>query len=343
MTIESNIQYVAQDILQLSDTSAIGATIVEVVAYVPRLIGALLVLLVGWLVGKFIGRIVTRILSRADLGRVTPGDRSVSDEDEQADDSTPVHTDTAGIASAVGTLITYYIYYLAVVSAADILRIRIVTDLLSQIGAYLPVLFGAALVLVVGVIVGRLLEAVIVDLLDGMGIDKELAGTPLAKLTGDRSFGWLVGRLVAVYVYVVALLAAADALNIGVLSSMLSTITHYLPQLVGGAVVLLVGIWLGDWLGAAIANEAGSFARASSLAVKGFVYYLVVTIALQTAGFDAGILSTLLMIVTTAVVGALALAFIVAVGVGGALGSKEYIAENIDGWVESARQSVATK
>ncbi|WP_330630574.1 mechanosensitive ion channel family protein [Halocatena halophila] len=329
----------------MSDTSAIGATIVEIVAYVPRLIGALFVLLVGWIVGKFLGRIVTRMLSRADLGRVTPGDRSASEEADQpgGDTAGRAPTDTAGIASAVGTLITYYVYYLAVVSAADILRIRIVTELLSDIGAYLPVLFGAALVLVVGVIVGRLLEDVIVDLLDGMGIDAELAGTPLEKLTGDRSFGWLIGRLVALYVYIVALLAAADALNIGVLSSMLSTITQYVPQLIGGAVVLLVGIWLGDWLGAVIASEASSFARAGSIAVKGFVYYLVVTIALQTAGFDAGILSTLLVIVTTAVAGALALSFIVAVGVGGALGSKEYIAENIDGWVESARQSVATE
>ncbi len=319
--------------LQLSDQNVIGDTISQVVSYIPQIVGAILVLLVGWIVGRLLGMVVTTVLKKADIGRFVRGSALGGADEEDGG---------VGLASGLGKLVKYYVYYLAVLAAADVLSIPILTELLSDIGGYLPVILGAVLILVLGFVVGRILEDVIADIIGGFGFDAHLRGTPLERLTARRGIGGFIGWIVALYVYFIALLAAADTLNIAILSDLLATITAYIPQLIGGLVVLLVGVWIGDWLGGLVADtDRSRLTDYVGIGVKVFVYYLVITIALQTAGFGASILNALFVIVMTALFGSLALAFIIAVGVGGALGSKDYIADNIAGWMGSARESVS--
>lgn len=317
---------------QLRDRSVLGGVVSDIVSYIPQLVGAILILLVGWIVGRLLGGVVTTVFKKADIDRFVQSDGDESEDEESA----------VGLASGLGKLVKYFVYYLAVLAAADVLNVPILTELLSDIGAFLPVLLGAVAILVVGFVVGRVLEDIIADIIGGFGVDPHLEGTPLERLTTRRGIGGFVGWIVALYVYFITLLAVADALNITILSNLLSTITVYLPQLIGGVAVLLVGIWVGDWLGTLVADtDQRRLTDYVGTGVKVLVYYLVVTMALQTAGFDASILSSLFIIVMTALFGALALAFIIAAGVGGALGSKDYIADNIDAWMSNARESVS--
>lgn len=325
------IQEIRRIVLQLGGQDILGNIISNVASFIPRLVAAIIVLIVGWIVGRLVGGLVTRILQKADLGRFVQG-TPMGDSDGGGD----------GLSRALGKLLKYYIYYLAVLAAANILGIQILTQLLSDIGAYLPVILGAAVILVIGFIIGRVLEDIIADLIEGFGVDPHLEGSPLESLTTDRGIGGFIGQIVALYVYFLTVLAAADTLNIPILSELLTTITAYIPQLIGGLVVLLVGIWLGDWIGGRVADtDRRRLTDYVGVGVKIFIYYITVTIALQTSGFNARILNTLFTIIMTALFGALAIAFIIAVGGGGALGSKDYIADNIAGWVESAQESVS--
>ncbi len=320
---------------QLQDRNVLGDIISQIISYIPQLVGALIVLLVGWIVGRLLGRIVTMVLKKADIGRFVP-----SGEDDgrgDTDDGKGV-----GLSRGLGKLVKYYVYFIAVLAAAEILAIPMLTELLSDVGTYLPAIFGAVLILLLGLVVGRILEDIIADLISGFGFDLHLEGTPLERITGRRGIGGLIGQVVALYVYFIALLAAAGTLNITILSNLLNTITVYIPQLIGGAAVLLAGIWLGDWLGTQIAEtDRKRLTDYVGLGVKAIVYYLVITMALQTAGFNASILNTLFVIAMTALFGSLALAFIIAAGVGGALGSKDYIADNIADWMREARRSAS--
>lgn len=326
-----SIHDIGRTALQLGGQNILGTITSQVASFLPRLVAAIIVLIIGWIIGRLVGGLVTRILQRADLGRFVRG-TPLGDGDGDGD----------GLSRALGKLLKYYIYYLAILAAANILGIQILSQLLSDIGAYLPVILGAAVILVIGFVIGRVLEDIIADLIGGFGFDPHLEETPLESLTRDRGIGGFVGQIVALYVYFLAVLAAADTLNIPILSQLLTTITAYIPQLIGGLIVLLVGIWLGDWVGRQVAGtDRRRLTDYVGVGVKIFVYYITITIALQTAGFGASILNTLFTIVMTALFGALAIAFIIAVGVGGALGSKDYIADNIADWVEGARESVS--
>ncbi|WP_233738246.1 mechanosensitive ion channel [Halocatena pleomorpha] len=319
---------------QLRDRNVLGDILSQIISYIPQLIAALIVLLVGWIVGRLLGRIVTTVLKKADVERFVPGG------DGDGRDGTD--GGGVGLARGLGKLVKYYVYFIAVLAAAEILAIPMLTELLSDVGAYLPVILAAVVILLVGFIIGRVLEDIIADLIGGLGFDMHLTGTPLERLTERRGIGGLIGQLVALYVYFIALVAAADTLNISVLSNLLNTITVYIPQLIGGAAVLLVGIWIGDWLGTQVAEtDHSKLTDYVGIGVKVIVYYLVITMALQTAGFNASILNTLFVIAMAALFGSLAIAFIIAAGVGGALGSKDYIADNIADWMRNARQSMS--
>lgn len=80
---------------------------------------------------------------------------------------TPLGSETdpdGGIAGAIGTLVSYIVYFYAALAAADVLGIAILSESLSEIGAFLPVIFSAAIILVIGFIIGRKLGEIIAGL-----------------------------------------------------------------------------------------------------------------------------------------------------------------------------------
>ena len=127
----------------------------------------------------------------------------------------------------------------------------------------------------------------------------------------------------------------------GALSTFLNDLVAYLPALVAGLFVLLVGIWAAERLAGLVDGIDDS--RATSIAaivVKVFVYYLTVTIAMATIGFDIEPLTNLLTTFVVAFFGALALALAIGIGVAVGLGGKDYVAENVDDWVGTVKETM---
>jgi hypothetical protein len=316
-------------LLQIRAQQPINEMGANIIAFIPDLIGAIFLLIIGGIIGWLLGEAVTSSLQEFGLGRFVRG--------------TPLDTgDGERLSGALGSLVKYFVYYLALLAAAGLLGIRMLSELLSNIGGYLPTILGAAALLIAGFVVGRVLEDIVADLVGDFGIDPYLEGTPLEGLTKERGLGGLVGQIVAIYVYFVTIIGVADTLNILILTQLMTTITAYIPELVGALVILLVGIWLGDWASETVADaDTRQVTNSLGTGVKVLIYYISITITLQTAGFDASILITFFTIVVGFAAAAIAIAFIIAVGVGGALGSQDYIADNIADWVESAQESVA--
>lgn len=308
-------------VLQITD--AIEQTVADAVAYLPNVVGALVILLVGYVVGRVLGGIVTRVVHRIGLGRYTEG--TAMDDIGSGD----------GVARALGTVVAYYVYFVAILAAADVLQIPQLTTLLSDLASFLPVVLGALVVLVAGFVVGRIVGDIVTDVVSGFSIGPYLAETPLEPL-GDTEgeFGRLVGKLVTYYIYLLTLVAVADILAIGALSTLLNDFAGYLPALFAGLLVLLVGIWAAERVGDLVSeSDEGRTARIAGTVVKVFIYYLTVTIALSTIGVEIAPLTNLFTAFVVAFFGALAIALAIGIGVAVGLGGQDYVAENIDDWM----------
>lgn len=315
--------------LQISVIEPINQALGAAIAYLPTLIGALLILLAGYIIGRIVGGIVTRVLRRIGIDRYTEG--TAVEEVES----------TGGLAKTLGKIVSYYIYFVAFVAAANVLEIPQLTELLAELGAYLPIILGALAVLVIGFVAGRLIGDFVARIVGDFGISHYLRETPFARFGDEGGFGRLVGKLVTYYIYLLTLLAVVDILAIDALSSLLNGFAGYVPALAAGLLVLLVGIWLAERAADLVVESGeGRAIDIGSLAVKVLIYYITITLALATIGINIEVLTNLFTAFVMAFFGALALALAIGIGLAVGLGGQDYVAENIESWVSSAKNSV---
>ncbi|RJS97749.1 phosphatase [Halococcus sp. IIIV-5B] len=306
-------------------------TVANIIGALPAIVAAIVILVIGLVVGRVLGGVVERVVRRVNPGQYVQG-TPLARRDVDGD-----------IAQALGDLVKYIVYFLALLLALDQVNLPIPGDVLSDITtAGLRVVVAAA-ILVAGFAVGRFVGSVVTGIVDGFGFDSYLRGTPLATVTSSiGGVGRAVGVVVELLVYYFAVVAAVDALEFPALARPLSAFVGQLPFIVAGLLVLVVGIYLADVIGDFVAGIDRSRATdIVGLVVQLFVYYVVIVFALDTAGFDTTVLLTLFNTVVIAFFGALGIALALAVGIGVGWGSKDYVAENIDDWVRRARGSAA--
>ncbi|MDR9451571.1 MAG: hypothetical protein RI637_10180 [Acidimicrobiia bacterium] len=115
--------------------------------FAPRLLGALLILLVGWWIAKFIRNIIQRILDRPAVTKVI--DRSGVG---------PALRNAGYTGASILANIIYAILLLAVfLLAAQALQVPELVTLLSGLIAYLPLVVVAIVILVIAAAVGNFL------------------------------------------------------------------------------------------------------------------------------------------------------------------------------------------
>jgi small-conductance mechanosensitive channel len=159
--------------LQLGVPEPFSDALAATVAFLPRLLAALLILLVGWLVGRVAARVVRRVTDRVQL------DRAVL--------STPLGGMLGGsehaVSGAFGTLSAWFVYALAVLAAANVLAIALLSEWLSTAVSYLPSFVAGLLVIVVGFVVADFIG-------DAINRTRAATETPYtgAFATGTRMF-----------------------------------------------------------------------------------------------------------------------------------------------------------
>ncbi|MFB6079582.1 MAG: hypothetical protein ABEJ81_01070 [Haloferacaceae archaeon] len=200
---------------------------------------------------------------------------------------------------------------------------------------FLPRLLGALLVLLIGWIVGRVIGGVVRRLADRTDVDRLVMNTPLGGALGGtpKAVSGSLGRIAAYFVYALAILAAADALSITLLSEWLATAVAYLPAFVAGALIIVLGFVLADFLADVVGGTetltSVRYTEAFADGLRIFLYFVVVVVGLDTMGVDVQIL----YLFAGALAGGLALGAALAVGIAFGLGGRDYVASNIGTWL----------
>ena len=208
-------------------------------------------------------------------------------------------------------------------------------NLATEVVAFLPQLFGALIILVVGWAIGRLLGGAVRGLVDRTEVDRLVMKTPLGGALGgsEQAVSRSLGRVAAYFVYALAILAAADALAIDLLSAWIATAVSYIPAFVAGALIIVIGFVLADFLADVVSGtEALSTVGPTEVFADGlrvFLYFVVVVIGLDTMGVDTQILYLL----TAALAGGLGLGAALAIGLAFGLGGRDYGAANVGEWL----------
>ena len=127
-----------------------------ILTFIPRLIGFLIILIVGLIIAALVAKAVTMLLRKVGFDRMA--DRIGLTRFEQR---MGVKMDAAGI---LGKIVYWFIVLIFLVPAADALGVPAVSNVLNSLVAYIPNVFVAILVL----FLGALAATVVADLVRGV-------------------------------------------------------------------------------------------------------------------------------------------------------------------------------
>ena len=184
-------------------------------AFIPSLIGALIVFIVGWFIAVGIGKLVAEILIRIKFNQIfeTGGWKRALEKAEVK----------ANPSEFIGTIVKWVLVIVFLMAAIEILGFVQFADFLSNVISYLGNVVVAALIFVVAVIVADILAKVMV------------AATESAKF----EYSHLAGEIVRWSIWIFAILAILYQL--GVAQPLIETLFTG----VIGIIVISVGLAFG--------------------------------------------------------------------------------------------------
>src|SRR5918996_2902767 len=186
---------------------------------------------------------------------------------------------------------------------------------LSTFLSYVPQLIGAIIILVIGYIVAKVLQAVITRVLRGIGFEgwMEKGGIKqfFDRTQTNQTPTSIIGKLVFWFVFIIVLTMAADALGIPQVSAVLAQLIAFIPSIIAAILILVLAALLANFLAGIVRGATGSDILSS------IARYAVIVYAAFAALTQLGIAVQLTANTFLIVLGAVALAAAIAFGIGG--------------------------
>lgn len=186
---------------------------------------------------------------------------------------------------------------------------------------FLPQLLGAMALVLLGWLAARLLRAVVSKLAKGILTTvgrQRVASTKAVHERTQKSRTWqttpsIVGAIVYWTVLLFFVAAAIEALGLRAVSNFVGLVTAYLPRVLAGILILLIGLWAGEFVRMLLARAAAKAGLAWGDLLARFAQVMIVLVMAIVAIDQLGIESTILTVTVAtffaATFGAAAVAF----------------------------------
>ncbi|MGE8407833.1 MAG: mechanosensitive ion channel family protein [Pseudomonas sp.] len=205
------------------------------------------------------------------------------------------------------------------------------TALWTKVANFIPNLFVALILVLLGFVVAKLLDTLLSKLLAKLGLDRLMAGTGLTKMLGRVGIhvpiSTLVGKIIYWFILLIFLVSAAEALGLERVSSTLDMLALYLPKVFGAALVLLAGVLLAQVANGLVRGAAEGIGLEYAAGVGRIVQGLVIIISISVAISQLEVKTDLLNHVI--VIGLITVGLAVALAMG--LGSREIAGQILAG------------
>jgi len=133
---------------------------------------------------------------------------------------------------------------------------------LNQLLAFAPAIVGALLILLVGGIIARVLEQLIVKALKLITLDKLADQIQLSTLLSRGGIRRKPSELVGAIIYWIVMLAfvmtALNALNLTIAAQLFQQLIAFLPNVVASVFILIVGVFAAAFLSATVRTAASN-------------------------------------------------------------------------------------
>ena len=206
-----------------------------------------------------------------------------------------------------------------------------VREMLTRIMAYLPVLLGALLILIVGWIVAKIIRSIVNGVLKVVRFDvlADKAGISEVLRKGDLKITarQVVSSLVYWLVIIMVLVMAANALGLPKASDMLSSLFAYVPKIIAALLVLVVAMFLANFVSGIVQTVAGNSKLPKPQLLASISRWAIIIFALTISLAQLGIAPLLVTATFNIILGGIVLALALAFGLGGKDAAAKYLDE----------------
>ncbi|MFL9651216.1 MULTISPECIES: mechanosensitive ion channel [Exiguobacterium] len=286
-------------------------------AFIPKLVAAALIFAIGYVVAKIVRDILTKFLEAAGLNRF-------AEKLHLAD-----YVKGSSLAKAVGTIVFILIMIPVTISALEALDVRGISDpaisMLNDVLAMIPNIIVAIVLILAGVFIAKWLKGVVVSLLENLGVNSLASKMGLGgRSTSSTSIAQVIGTIVQIIIILLFVSEALQVANLDFMASLATAIFAYLPMVIAAIVILAVGFWLANMaerlVGSVLVDGAGQpsvLRHVAKYAILGIAFFM----AISQLGIAPMIVNTAFLLI----LGAVALAFGLAFGLGGRETAARYL------------------
>jgi hypothetical protein len=206
-----------------------------------------------------------------------------------------------------------------------------VTQMLTRIMAYLPVLLGALVILIVGWLVAKAIKRIVDWLLKLIRFDAlaDKAGISEILKKGNLkiSAGEVISGLVYWLIMIMVLVMAVDALGLPKASDVLASLFAYVPKVIAALLVLVVAMFLASFVSGIVLTAAGNANLPKPELIAGISRWAIIIFAATIAMEQLCIAPLLVTATFNIILGGVCLALAIAFGLGGKDAAAKYLEE----------------
>ena len=279
-------------------------------SFLPNLLGAGIVLMLGNLVAKLIRQLLAPALKKANVDKLQ----------EKLGCETPSEV---SLSETLAYLVYVLILIPVIIAALQVLKLDVLTApatmMLQEILTYIPLVAAALFVAGLGVVLGRLVSQIVTRLIAASGADekvKEFIGETSYKF----SLSGIVGSILNGVIVILFTVQGVNLLKLEILTKVGTAIIGYLPNILA-AVLVMAAAWIGS-AAAQRAFEKNGFTCCAAF-IRGLILIIAGFMILSQLGIAVSIVNEAFIIILTGA----ALAFAIAFGIGGADIVKKYLAK----------------
>ena len=231
-------------------TEPLNQLLTQVFQYAPRLLWAGLWLLIAWIVASALKLAVSRVLSAAKIDERLGSLAGLEEEGR------------VPLAQTLGDAVYWLVFLLFLPAVLDALGLEgllgPVQGMTNKVLGFLPNIFAAGLILVVGWFIARIVQRIVTNLLAAIGADRLSEQVGLATVLGKQRLSGLLGLVVYVLILIPVLIATLNALALEAITrpaaNMLNTILGALPAIFAASLVVTIAYVVGRVVAGLVTN-----------------------------------------------------------------------------------------
>ena len=287
----------------------------EAVVFLPNIFMAGIIIFVGYILAKIVRGITEGLLGSLNVQQ---------------------HAEKIGLfknsnlPKVLGSFVFAIIIITSLIIAFEALGVEAIsqpaTAMLYEIMNAIPHIIAAGLILILSYVVARFVANLVVEVVSGTGVDEIPAKLDVQRFLGTTKVSCVVGYLIVFFTMLFAVSEAANRLGFEQVSSLIAMFIYFGANILLGAVILVIGFWLANIVANVVQRGENNSARWLGNLVRVLIMGLVVAMGLRAMGIADSIVNLAFGLT----LGAVAVAFALAFGLGGRQPAERLLSDLID-------------